>query len=341
VTQPQTQLAKKPPTPFEAGLATIGGMIDRQKSALKKALPKHLDVDRFARIAITCIRRTPQLATCDPLSFIGAVMQCAQLGLEPESALGHVFLVPFKGKAQVIIGYKGMLTLSYRSGLVRDIDANPVFDGDEFDYELGLNRRLIHRPQDDDENEKPEKLIAAYAVLRFGSGGDTFKVIRRRAIDATRDAALAQITEDWKRAQAPWARFYVEQAVKTAIRRAWKFAPSSPLIQRAVGIDELADAGIDQALDEIIDMPIEEQLERQAGAPKADPLDALADEPEQQPADKPAATPPSAKKKTSAPAEPVTWNRRTVGDCGVCGERGFWRGDERGIRCDSHATEGE
>ncbi|MDK4605734.1 recombinase RecT, partial [Kingella kingae] len=59
------------------------------------ALPKHLTADRLARIATTEIRRVPALGTCSPESFLGAIMQCGQLGLEPSNGLGQAYLIPF------------------------------------------------------------------------------------------------------------------------------------------------------------------------------------------------------------------------------------------------------
>lgn len=71
------------------------------KAQLAAALPRHMTAERMIRIATTEIRKVPELRNCDSTSFIGAIVQCSQLGLEPGSALGHAYLLPFgNGKAK-------------------------------------------------------------------------------------------------------------------------------------------------------------------------------------------------------------------------------------------------
>lgn len=64
---------------------TLAGLLadPKIKAQMALALPKHMTADRLARIATTEIRKVPKLASCDQASFLGAIMQCAQLGLEP------------------------------------------------------------------------------------------------------------------------------------------------------------------------------------------------------------------------------------------------------------------
>ena len=124
------------------------------KSQMALALPKTLTADRLTRIVLTECRKTPELRRCNPASFFGAVLQCAQLGLEPGSALGHCYLLPYgNGKArdgrpncQLIIGYRGMIDLARRSGQIVSIHAYCVHKKDDFAYELGLHPDIKHRP---------------------------------------------------------------------------------------------------------------------------------------------------------------------------------------------------
>jgi recombination protein RecT len=94
---------------------------------MQRALPSHLTAERMARIALTEVRRVPKLALCDQNSFMGAIMTCCQLGLEPGSALGHAYLIPFENtkkrivEVQLILGYKGMIDLARRSGQIRSM----------------------------------------------------------------------------------------------------------------------------------------------------------------------------------------------------------------------------
>src|SRR5690554_876854 len=130
---------------------TLAALIERQKPEIARALPKHMDPDRLARIATTVLRQTPQLGAADPASFLGALMTCAQLGLEP-GPLGHAYLVPFRNnktntvEVTFIPGYRGLLELARRSGQVRSVAAHVVKDGDDFEFSLGLHPRLEHKP---------------------------------------------------------------------------------------------------------------------------------------------------------------------------------------------------
>lgn len=221
-------------------IETIGQVLSKKRTDLQKAAGKGFDVDRLLRLTINSIRKTPDLATCDPVSIIASVMQCAQLRLDPDSVLGHVYLVPFNNRqkkrreCQVIIGYKGMIELSLRSGFVETVEGYPVYEGDEFEYALGLNRKLNHKPSGE---EDPKKLTHAYGIVRFKDGGVLFSVLTRRAIDAIRAASPGKD-------QKPWVEHYPDMAVKSAIRRIWKFAPKSTELARAANLEERAEAGI-------------------------------------------------------------------------------------------------
>lgn len=263
--QKQTQLAtvpkqgeiQKPRDQVEQ----LGAYLHKAKKDLMLAATKHLDVDRLTRLAITAIRKTPALAKCTPVSVIASVMQCAQLGLEPDSVLGRVYLVPFKGECTVIVGYKGMIELALRSGLVETVEGYPVFEGDEFDYSLGLERRLHHKPCGETD---AAKMTHAYAIVRFKDGGVLFSVMTRKAIDAVRNASPGKD-------HAPWVKHYPEMAVKTAIRRLWKFCPASPELARAASLEERGEAGISIVEDTELNLPagfFDGEVVDAAGEPK-------------------------------------------------------------------------
>lgn len=161
------------------------------KAILAAALPRHMTPERMIRIATTEIRKVPELGECDSMSFVSAIVQCSQLGLEPGSALGHAYLLPFgngeaesgKKNVQLIIGYRGMIDLARRSGQITSLSARVVREGDEFSFEFGLDEKLIHRPG---ENEDAP-ITHAYAVAKLKDGGVQFEVMTRKQIDRIRD----------------------------------------------------------------------------------------------------------------------------------------------------------
>ena len=141
---------------------------DQFKKQLALAIPKHLNADRLARIAATELRKTPAFST-PPRHHYGAVMQSAQLGLEPGSALGQAYLVPYGKECQLILGYRGMIDLARRSGQVLSLNAYAVREGDDFNYQLGLHPDIHHIPSPEAGRDKqPITFVYAVATLRGG-----------------------------------------------------------------------------------------------------------------------------------------------------------------------------
>jgi recombination protein RecT len=211
---------------------TITALLQSQKKQIALALPRHMTPDRMLRIALTELRRTKALQKCDPLSFLAAIIQCSQLGLEPGNALGHAYLIPYGSECQLIIGYRGMIELARRSGQIVSIGAYPVHEADDFSYELGLEPTIKHRPATDAE---PGALTYTYAVARLKDGGLQSEVMSRAQIEAIRRRSRAANN-------GPWVTDFDEMARKTVIRRLWKYLPTSIEMARAIDVIEREDA---------------------------------------------------------------------------------------------------
>ena len=222
---------------------TLLGMI-RQPNFQKQmalAMPKSMTPDRLTRIVMTECRKTPALLKCAPESFYGVVLQCAALGLEPGSALGHCYLLPFgNGKdkqgrpnAQLIIGYRGMIDLARRSGQIISLQAYCVHEQDTFNYKLGLDPDIEHIPASVADRGK---VTHVYAVAKLKGGGVQFEVMSRAEIEKVRTSSKAGNS-------GPWASHWEEMAKKSVIRRLFKYLPVSIEAVRAVEIDEKTDRG--------------------------------------------------------------------------------------------------
>lgn len=132
------------------------------KDEVSRALPKHLEknMDRFLRIALTEFRVNPTLATCDPRSVFAAVLTAAQMGWEIGGPMGLAYLVPYKGEAQLIPGWKGYVDLVHRSGR-GEVWTGAVYEGDAFEYVLGARPDLKHVPSGEDD---PNLLTHTYSI---------------------------------------------------------------------------------------------------------------------------------------------------------------------------------
>jgi recombination protein RecT len=170
---------------------------------------------------------------CDPISFIGSIMFCAQLGLEPGGPLGHVYLVPYGKSVTPILGYKGMIELARRSGQIVSISAHEVYEKDHFDFEYGLDEKLCHKP-----NMKGDRgaFIGAYAIAHIVGGGHQIEVMSKKDIDNIKNRSKANNG-------GPWVTDYPEMSKKTVIRKLFKYLPVSVEIQRAVATDEMSELG--------------------------------------------------------------------------------------------------
>lgn len=213
---------------------TMQGYIKAMEGEIAKALPSVITPERFTRMVLSAISVNPKLASCTPQSFLGAMMNAAQLGLEPNTPLGQAYILPYLNKgtmeAQFQIGYKGLLDLAYRSGEVDVIQAQVVYANDTFECEYGLNPRLVHKPAEKDRGEA----VKVYAVFRTKSGGYGFEVM---SMDDVRSHA-EKYSKAYSSSFSPWKTNFEEMAKKTVLKRVLKYAPLKSDFVRGITQDE-------------------------------------------------------------------------------------------------------
>ena len=197
---------------------TVEEVVQRNRAKLAAALPEGVSVERFERVAIVAIEENPELVACTRGSVMTAVLRCCQLNLEPNTPLGHIYIVPFNrsekkggGKvAVVIVGYKGFQLLAYRADDILS-EAEVVREGDHFHYELGLNRALEHNPLEDEA--KRGDVTHVYACARFPDGRTVFEVMTIAQVDSV----MARVKGGGS--YGPWKDDREQMQKKTAIRR--------------------------------------------------------------------------------------------------------------------------
>lgn len=239
---------------------SIVDMVKALEPEIRRALPTVLTPERFTRMALSAINNTPKLAECSPMSFIAALMNAAQLGLEPNTPLGQAYLIPYKNKGkmecQFQIGYKGLIDLAYRTGQMQIIQAQTVYEFDLFEYEYGLNPKLIHRPGDGDRGEP----TYYYGLFRTVNGGYGFEVMNKAAMDAF----AAKYSQSYSSAYSPWTGNYEAMALKTVLKKALKYGPIKSDFQKAVSMDESIKTAIAVDMSEVQNMDTEREEENAA-----------------------------------------------------------------------------
>ncbi|CAJ7848607.1 RecT protein [Burkholderia pseudomallei] len=245
----------------EAGIGSVKQFFESQKGTLAAVLPRHVSPDRMLKIALGALRTTPKLMECTVESLMGAVVQCSQLGLEPNTPLGHAYLIPFEKKrkvgnewvtdkveTQIVIGYKGLIDLARRSGQVVSIAAHAVHEHDHFDYAFGLDEKLEHKPAMSTRG----RVIAFYAVAKLVGGGHAFEVMSAEQVNEIRDASQNyKFARD--KSKTVWGQHYEEMGRKTVLRRLFKYLPVSIELASAAAIDDVGASGRSQALDTVLD----------------------------------------------------------------------------------------
>ena len=216
------------------GPRNIKQWIVAMKPQIEAALPSVITPERFSRMALTAVSSNPKLADCTPQSFMGALMQAAQLGLEPNTPLGQAYLIPFRNKGkmetQFQLGYKGLIELAHRSGEFRNIEARVVYENDEFRYSYGLEPELVHKPAMSNRGN----VICYYAVYTLVNGGFGFEVMSKEEIQ---DHAK-KYSQAYGSSYSPWKTAFDEMAKKTVIKRVLKYAPIKTEFVRSLNTDE-------------------------------------------------------------------------------------------------------
>lgn len=254
---------------FEAKpLATLQSLLDTFSGQIANALPKHMTPERMIRVALTTVSQTPKLQQCDPFTICGAVVQSSILGLECNSVLGEAFLVPFKNnkrthpvtkkkgvyECQLQVGYKGHVKLARNSGEIAMVDAQIVYEKDQFEFDKGLTPFLVHKwPKTGTRGA----WIGVWAGFKLKDGTFNFEYMTAEEIIAHRDRFTKSRDYESKEITGPWIENPEWMWKKTVLIKVLKLAPKSVQLQTAIALTESAEADIQQKFS--IEVPFELQ----------------------------------------------------------------------------------
>lgn len=264
-----------------------------RQRAYQPLLPPHVPFDKFEASVRAAVTKDPELVTkCIPATLFRAAAEAAELGLSLSPTLREADILKVYNsrlggtEAQFRPRFMGLMKLAKQSGEIKDITAHEVYEWDEFDYEHGLNERLIHKPtaKPMDYATKPcWGVIAAYCIWTEQDGTKKFEVmeladivrIMNRSSSKTKEGVIV----------GPWVNDFPEMCRKTVVRRASKYMPLSAERMRpfatAVNLDDRREGGEEITLDhgDIMDVtadaePQAQPQQTQAGKSQMDNLEA-------------------------------------------------------------------
>jgi recombination protein RecT len=257
-----TQLAERTASPVAVFRQTLSTPAMREQ--IKMALPNHISVEKFERVALTAVQQTPALLNpqkVDRASLFGALVKAAQDGLLPDGREGAI--VPYKGKAMWQPMVAGIMTKVRRSGEIANWEVAAVFERDEFERLLGDDQRIYHKPYEDGD---PGEVVGAYSIVTFKDGTKSRDYMPRWRIEKARAQGAASDS-------LMWTKFYDEGAVKTVVKHHAKRLPMSTDVEAIFERDEsMAPPGGYRAAEITPDKPpvsrldaIEQQIDGETG----------------------------------------------------------------------------
>lgn len=256
-----TQLAERRENP----VTVIRQNLTAMAPEFKAALPAHVPVEKFTRVAMTAIQNNPDLQNADRRSLFGAIVRLAQDGLLPDGREAAIVL--FGNKAQAMPMIAGVLKKLRQSGEVAKVSAHVVYERDHFVWTLGFDEAIEHRPPA--LHEERGKPIGAYATAVLKDGSQLCEVMTLEEIERVRQVSRAKNN-------GPWVQWWGEMARKTVMRRLSKRLPMSTDIEDAVDRAALVDRDEPPAIEhEAHPAPVSrlDAIEAQIGSDTAEDAD--------------------------------------------------------------------
>ncbi|MEU1736503.1 recombinase RecT [Streptosporangium sp. NPDC020145] len=227
----------------KAKVRDVRQLFEKMKPQFEMALPRHVTVDRFLRVALTAVQKTPKLLDCTPESLLAALLESARLGLEPGTK--QAAIVPYGKQATFIAQWQGLVELMYRSGQVTNVTAEFIHENDEWSYRIGDGGGFWHEPDllAPAEERGPILLVYAYAEIKGGGRSKIVTLNRWQAVEIRDRYSKAYALAEQHRREDPedfalnpakgwfnstWHTEFDAMWRKSAVRRLADWVPQSP-----------------------------------------------------------------------------------------------------------------
>ena len=208
--------------------------------------------DSYITSVMQVLSSNSMLAGVNADSITGAVFTACAMNLPLNNNLGLAYIVPFKGAAQLQVGYKGYLQLAQRTGQIESINAIAVYDTDTEESVLSRLTSLIPK-------KVTGNVIGYTARLKTVTG---FVAVVTMTSDELWEHAY-KYSQTYKSAQnqgknySVWHQNFDAMAKKTVLKALMKYCPMSVELQKAMESDQGVinqDGGISYPDNEIKDV---------------------------------------------------------------------------------------
>lgn len=195
----------------------VSDFIKKNESDFKTIIEKAFSSQEYMQILALCIMENPKLMQCSVDSIKQALLKSALMKLKPIN--GYASLVPYWNKekrcyeAKFMEQYKGLLKLFHNSPLAVKIEVFEVKENDFFEYTLGTESKIIHRPA----LSKRGSTVAYYCIAKT----TTAEYVQF----LTYDEAFEHYKKFAPEKSIAWNESFDEMAKKTLLRRTLKSMP--------------------------------------------------------------------------------------------------------------------
>jgi len=240
-------------------------LTDKAPQAQAALPPNTIDVERLRVGFIAAFNKKPELADCSPMSLANCFINCASLGLVPETPEQLAYLIPRRNKAtgntdcELQIGYRGFSFMMYRAG-AKIVETGIVYQGDVFEHQIGDGAFVRHTKSSDlDRHQKP--IVFAWALVKLSSGENKVEVMPNSDLEKIFKAMMRQ---NFDKASPAWREWPDEMRRKAPLKRLAKTANLGALVARAAEIDNSYSARMERQEPKPLTLATGEALETPA-----------------------------------------------------------------------------
>jgi phage RecT family recombinase len=192
------------------------GIYELCNARKEKLLPflnnNNMHFEKLARSFAWEININDKLKSCSQISMVEAFYKCCEYGLNPAKSLGQAWMIPYNGKIDFQIGYRGWLKILFNNPIVSNVYSYNVYENDQFDYELGMNPNIKHIPAKGKQTK--DDLVASYGVVKLKNGEAQIRVCLRDEIDES-----MAVSRGSYKAESPWKTNFEAMSLVVPIRK--------------------------------------------------------------------------------------------------------------------------